>query len=357
MSSPAAPPPIADAPPAPAGVAAPVRLPPLAWLAWLVLSGLELRLWMLLHGHHWREQVMSAWGVTVGQPHWRVYQNRLGGPMLARLIDELSGWGPALAFAAALFAWIAARNLWVLWSGAQLGGAAAAGLRAMALTAAATLALSDPDWLYLWDFTDLLMFSALGWLVLGRQPLRRWLVWLAAAALCKESALFMAAALALTGLLAHDGARLRLGLRDRERLIAGVVAGLMIAALVEYLRSQLLVRETMPAAALRPGVVHGAWIHVPALANLRQLATNLVAPTLGQNWLIDVLVVAIPAALWRLRRRLDAEAAVLAATLLAMYASMLLFGVVNETRLYTALVPLAVYLDLGLRRAATAPDR
>ncbi len=332
------------------------QLPAGAWLAWLVASGLELRLVMLLHGHHFREQVMSAWGVTIGQPHWRVYQNRLGGPMLARAIADLTELNPALAFATALFAWIAVRNLWVLWSGAQLGGTTAAGLRAMALTAAGTLALSDPDWVYLWDYTDLLVFSGLGWLILGHKGPRHWLGWLAFAAICKESALFMAAALALTGLLFHDGQRLRVGLRDKRRVLAGIAAALAVAALVEYLRATLLVRETMPASALQPGVIHGSFIHIPFVANLKQLATNLVTPTAGQNWLIDVLIVAIPAGLWQLRRRLDGDQAVLAAVLLAMYLSMLVFGVVNETRLYTALVPLAVYLDLSLRQRRPTPE-
>lgn len=332
-----------------------LQLPAVAWLAWLVASGLELRLAMLLHGHHFRDQVMSAWGVTIGQPHWRVYQNRLGGPMLARAIADLTELNPALAFAIALFTLIAARNLWVLWSGAQLGGTTAAGLRAMGLTAVATLALSDPDWLYLWDYTDLLVFSGLGWLVLGRKEPRLWLIWLAFAAICKESALFIAAALALTGLLFHDGQRLRLGLRDKHRVLAGIIGALAVAGLVEYLRAMLLVRETMPASALQTGGIDASVIHIPLAANLKQLATNLVAPTVGQNWLVDILIVAIPAGLWHLRRRLDADQAVLAAVLLAMYLSMLMFGVVNETRLYTALVPLAVYLDLSLRQHRSTP--
>ncbi len=327
-------------------------LPARAWLAWAVLTGLEMRLLMLLHAGHWRDQALAAWGVTIGQPHWRVYQNRLGGPMLARMLSELGDWNPGVGLFGALLLLIALRNAWVLLSAAQLGGTAASGLRAMLLTSAGTLALSDPDWVYLWDYTDLLVFSGVAWLVLARRGPRAWLGWLVVALVCKESALFVALGLALTGLVRQGDQRLQWGLHDRQRLAAGAVAGLGGALLVEYLRSALLVKETMTQAAHQAGATYTGVAHLVVLANLEQLAKNLVAPTFGQNWLVTALVVAVPLVLWRLRRRLDAPAAVLALLLATMYLSMVLFGVVNETRLYTALVPLAVYLDLALNLRA-----
>lgn len=337
-------------------------LPARAWLWWAVLTGLELRLLMLLHAGHWRDQAMAAWGVTIGQPHWRVYQNRLGGPMLARVLSDLGGWNPGVGLFGALLILIALRNAWVLLSAAQLCGSVQSGVRAMALTAAGTLALSDPDWVYLWDYTDLLVFSGVAWLVLAGRGPRAWLGWLLGAAICKESVLFVAIGLSLTGLVRNQGQRLQWGVHDRQRLLTGVVAGIGGALLVEYLRSVLLVKETMTQAAHQAGAAYSGVAHLVVLANLEQLGKNLVAPTFGQNWLVTALVVAIPVILWRLRPRLDAPMAILALLMAAMYLSMLLFGVVNETRLYTALVPLAVYLDLALQRAAppaadaTLPD-
>lgn len=327
-------------------------LPARAWLGWAVLTGLELRLLMLLHAQHWRDQAMAAWGVTIGQPHWRVYQNRLGGPMLARVVSDLGDWNPGVGLFGALLILIGLRNAFVLLSAAQLAGSARGGLRAMALTAAGTLALSDPDWVYLWDYTDLLVFSGVAWLVLAGRGPRAWLGWLLAAAVCKESVLFVALGLGLTGLVRQRGQRLEWGLHDRQRLLAGAVAGLGGALLVEYLRSALLVKETMTQAAHQAGATYSGVAHLVVLANLEQLGKNLVAPTFGQNWLVTALVVAVPVILWRLRRRLTAPMAILAVLLAAMYLSMVLFGVVNETRLYTALVPLAVYLDLALQRSA-----
>lgn len=351
-------------PPQPAPVAAPRStgatwqpLPARAWLAVALLTGLELRLLMLLHAGHWRDQAMAAWGVTIGQPHWRVYQNRLGGPLLARLLSELGDWNPGVGLFGALLLLVALRNAWVLVSAAQLGGSVDAGLRAMALTAAGTLALSDPDWVYLWDYTDLLVFSGAGWLVLAGRGPRAWLALFLAALFCKESALFLALGLCLTGLIGQRDQRLSWGLHDRQRVAAGVLAGLGGALWVEYLRSALLVQETMTQAAHQVGATYTGLAHVVVVANLEQLVKNMVAPTFGQNWLVTALVVAVPWLLWRIRRRLDAPMTVLALLLAAMYLSMLVFGVVNETRLYTALVPLAVYLDLAMRRTAAPVTR
>ena len=331
-------------------------IPAYAWVALALLTGLELRLLMLLHAGHWRDQAMAAWGVTIGQPHWRVYQNRLGGPVLARLLSELGDWNPGVGLFAALLLLVALRNAWVLWSGTQLGGSVHAGLRAMTLVAAGTVALSDPDWVYLWDYTDLLVFSGTAWLILAGRGPRAWLIGFVGALLCKESALFVALGLCLTGLIREQDQRLRWGLHDRERVAAGIVAAIGGALLVEYLRSALLVQETMTQAAHQSSATYTGLAHIVVVANLEQLVKNLYVPTFGQNWLVTALVLAVPVLLLRIRRRLDAPMTVIALVLAALYLSMVFFGVVNETRLYTALVPLAVYLELALRRnsAATA---
>jgi hypothetical protein len=315
---------------------------------WWVLAGLavllslaEFRTVFLLHKPHLRQLAQAAWDVTLGQPHWREYQNRLLGPWLVRLSAGDAPGPFASAFVGALLLLTLAKNLLLLHLARLLGCGARRAAGAVLLGSALFLLLQDAQWLYLWDYLDVIVFSLFLYGVLAGRGSAWFALLFLPAILNRESGLFIALWLAMDGFtLREEGRWVFPRLRDRRRALLGACLLASGTAYILLTRSLLLVRETAPS--FNPAFAAERPLHLGA--NLRTLAFVFSGPGWdGAVLLLPFLVLGgAVAALLLLLPRTDDRQAKLALLALAVILSITLVGLINETRIFSMLISFAV---------------
>ena len=282
-------------------------------------------------------------GVVRGEPLWRVYQSRILAPYLVHALGAFAPLGVA-------YVWFA------------IGALFAAGFIVLALTdrlrdrdrppvvaflvhQVAFLFLLPCIWLYPWDLLALPLFAAFHYRVLARPGRIGLLLLFAVAVLNHEIALFMAAWLVLDPVVRYAAAR-----RSRARSPAarfdwptaalGIAAMIAGAAAVELLRRALLVREMPPSGGLPPHVVYGRSVHLAWAQNWDTLASSfrLSVPE-AFAFLIPLFLLAVLGLAIRLVALDWVRYGALAAITVGMVVSLLLFGLVFETRVLMPLVP------------------
>jgi hypothetical protein len=201
-------------------------------------------------------------------------------------------------------------------------------------------------WLYIWDCVDLLVFTLFSAFVCRGYRWPAFAALYAVAIANREGALFIALWLILDPLVRFALDRREGGPAparlDRAPLVAGVVLLGAGAALVEWLRDRLLVREVGPALV---GDVAGAGprFHWMLPDNLERLAEAWTAPSYTMGFLVPAGLLAFAAFCVVVARRDPYARGAAAAIQLAMVGAMVLFGVLFETRIYLVLLPFAVF--------------
>lgn len=282
-------------------------------------------------------------GVVDREPLWRVYQNRLLGPHLVRALSTVTAGGPAVAYALVMLLVLFLAGLSVLIFTWRLRDPQRTPLASLLLYQLCVILLLPCYWLYVWDILSLLLFTVFVGLVLLR-PGRVWFVLLYAIAVFNhEMAFFIAGWLILDPLVRHLAGRHAPGQRprfDRASLLTGsalLVAGI---ALVEGLRQALMIREMQPGLEVPPQVVYGKNFHFTLLNNLTAIGNCFDQvmqngfPVVVPLFLAFTVFVAV-----RLARMDLARFGALALVLLGMVGSLMLFGLVYETRVLLPLVP------------------
>ena len=196
----------------------------------------------------------------------------------------------------------------------------------------------QPTGFYLWDYFDVLFFTLFLFCVHLHRGNLSFSVLFLFALLNRESALF------LPIWLIFDGAELRprLRFRNRGRLFLGI--GLLVFGgfFLHFVRGALIDTETAFAtntnfAAERPCHLCG---------NVSRAAHAFAHPSWSLNFLQPLLVLLAFAALLVALRRVSAARARLLGLLLVMLASVPVFGLLSETRVYMMFLPFLVFLAL-----------
>lgn len=323
----------------------------------LAFALVNLRVVLLLMPKVLVRSAEVAAGVVDHEPLWRVYQSRLLGPHLAGITASLTGTNPAVATALVFLPALFLAFMGVLWSTRRLQDATRPPLATLLLFQACLLLLLPGYWLYIWDLLALAMFTAFVGMTLLR-PRRRWFVLLYAVAMLNhEMALFMAAWLALDPVMRHLAGRRGRGPStplERSSVLLGTALLVGGVVLAEGLRRVLMIRETQPGLQLPPEVVYGRSFHFTLFNNLASLR-NCLADNMQNGFPVVVplfLGLAVFVAL-RLLRQEPGRHGALAVVLLGMVASLLLFGLVYETRV---LLPLVPFVALNGWAALAGPD-
>jgi hypothetical protein len=241
-----------------------------------------------------------------------------------------------------MFVWLALFFAVVIAASLDLWGSSLAAVAAAGSAALLNAVLMQDEWLYPWDFIDLIVFAALTWAVLRRKPLAVIGGLIAIEIFNRESATIVAGWLALDGLLGlmRKNASTAERASARRRLATGVLLAAVSVATIETLRATLLVREVGPEIfpeAVGPGAFLGFKLGFNVYELKRWLLTqpNLMLPYV-------VLVGAIPVlgVLGVLSR--DTALRSVSLLFLILWIFTMLFGVVYETRIWLAFVPFLV---------------
>ncbi|MBL8861308.1 MAG: hypothetical protein JNK02_04775 [Planctomycetes bacterium] len=318
-----------------------------AYYGWALLIGLvTCKLFLGLHAPNWPDLADATWGVVEGHPRSTAFQSRLLGPHAVAGLSAL-GWAPESALRRFHVAGILGLFLLLARLLHLRGVAPGSALRHLATFALAFLGLQF-YWFHTWDTLDLLVFSVLAYGIFARKPVRFFLVLYPLALLNRESGLFVAVYIALEG-LEFDAARRRVRLVAPWRLWSGLALLALGIAWTAVARSTLIV-ATPEVSTGAPAFALGNELHV--WANLRNL---LWANFRGLQAVHSVFVIGVFASFaLRAGRFTDAQlkAFLLA---LALFANILVFGIVVETRVFFVLLPLLLFLWVDLEPADRTP--
>jgi hypothetical protein len=238
--------------------------------------------------------------------------------------------------------------------GARLGGRAGGVAALVTFHLAFALLLSRP-WLYVWDLGDAIVFLVFVDFVLAG---RRWPAYVALCAigvLNHEIASFIAAWLVLDPLVRwwrgrRRGADARLAWQP---MVAGAVTFVGSFVVVELLRSTLLVEQIGPKIFRDAPPEIGSSFYFTLGKNVEILGNMLTHFDYALPLIVPCFVaVAIGLAVWLAVRDPERFGA-LAVVYLGVIASLLVFGILVETRIYVVVIPLVVLAVA----AATSPDK
>lgn len=304
----------------------------------VVVAAVTFRgLYVMHSADNWQTLAQISQSVLDGTPYWRAYQNRLLGPAIIAALDAVTrDYGVALQLFN--FLGLLAQNLLLFALARAADAGRAAALLFCCLWSLAFLGLQD-YYFYPWDILDILILTFFAFSLVNE----RWLAWSVllypVALLNRESALFLPLGLVLLLLarISVEGFR-RGGRYYALRFTAGVAAILAGAAYTKFIRDVLFVTtggDTDPEHRVLGN-------HVYFGPNLHQL---LVDNWGSLNALVSLLV--IGGSLWCVVlffRNRDAGLRAGYALFLAMVYCVLMFGMVNEARLYIPLVSLFMFL-------------
>ncbi len=308
----------------------------------------QFRLILLLLDTDYTRSMEAAQGVVAGTPHWRVFQSRVLAPYAIQGMERLLGSYGAAYKAFCAGALVAAGYLaWTL--GRRVGGTLrSAGLGLLLFHVAFAFLLSRP-WLYAWDYVGAILFLLFVHFVASGRAWPWFAALCAVAAFNRESAYFIALWMLLDPVMRHfaparDGAPR--APFNRGMAAAGAVCLVGSAAVVEGLRRTLLVRELGPELFAKAPGQAGAYAHLQLRDNLTVIREQFgyQSPLLLFVGLIAVLSVA-------LARREPRRYAALGVVHLVVLGSLLVFGVVQESRIYIELIPMLVLGGVTLAAA------
>ncbi len=308
-----------------------------------------------MFGPQYELSVAAALGVTTGEPHWRVYQSRLLGPYLVKAVSLATG-SFTVAHALCTIVLLGASGFLVLAFLRRQRGTGWHALAGYFAFVFLVVCCFQRPWLYIWDFTGLLVFVLFNQFVAQRRGYRWFCALFLLALLDRETAGFIALWMILDPLVRvvlarrPDGSRGAFDLKMAGSGIALLGGGI---ALVEFLRSALLVREVGPSLV---GPVRGAGpsFHTMLPENIDQLVVALTSFRYSLSFLIPLLLAAYAAFAVRVAWRDPPERTAVAAVHLLMLASLAVFGILFETRVYLILLPFVVF-NLGPRSAVSLP--
>lgn len=293
------------------------------------------------HVGHLDDITASAWNVIAGTPYWRAQQNRLLGPyaVLAAswvLPSFLVAWKVVTG------AVLLVQSVLVYFILRRLEQNRVSALAGLGLYWFAFLVLQCPLY-YVWDQIDMLVFTLFAYGIVAAKPMPFHLVLFGVALLNRESALFIAVYIALSGIslgIAPPTFRVVLP----SRIVFGALLVAAGALYTHFVRHALFVGRldgTMDE-------VHAAiGNHVYLVENLQRIfGSNFTTTHFAVSITLLVGLVLLFRKLPSLRDA-DIKAALI---LLFMLAQTIVFGSVNETRLYFITIPFVLLLSLAPER-------
>jgi hypothetical protein len=209
------------------------------WAACLAFSLAQWSHAAFFFGNDVLRSVQAEQGVIDGFPHWRVFQSRVLGPWVEKIVSLPFGSDLLLGHIVVAVVMLTLCGAVMFYAGRAVGGRQAGWSSLLAFQVLFALVMARP-WLYAWDYFVLLVAAAFLLLGIRRAPWWSFLLLMGVAFFNHESALFIGVWMVAKA-LADAWAERRLP--DWQMLGGGVLGSVAGILLTEYLRSALLVRE------------------------------------------------------------------------------------------------------------------
>jgi hypothetical protein len=320
------------------------------YLLWIVASAgvalAQFRLVVLIQGHQYAESIDAALGVINGVPHWANYQSRILGPYTVRFLATFTDGNFVLAHVVFLILTTMVAGLLFLQLTTRRFGAQA-GWAAFIAFHLGFAALLNERWLYAWDHYSIIVFTLFVYFVYAAKDWRWFTALYAVALFNRESALFIAMWMVLQPICRvciEHGREKRWQGFDRTMCAAGVLCGVIGLFILRLLRQSLLIHE----AGRAPGIVHNyiiAWDR-----NVADMAGTL-ATNFGMQLVCPAFLALTAVIAFLLAQRNPGRFLAIGITHIALCVSIVIFGVLTETRVMLELVPFVVFGLIWLNTA------
>jgi hypothetical protein len=317
------------------------------YLLWIVASAgmalAQFRLVVLIQGRQYQESIDAALGVINGVPHWANYQSRILGPYTVRFLTTFTDGNFVLAHVVFLMLTTLAAGLLFLKLATRRFGAQA-GWAAFTFFHLGFAALLNERWLYAWDHYSIIVFTLFVYFVYAAKDWRWFAALYTIALFNRESALFIAMWMVLQPICRvciEHGREKRWQGFDRAMCAAGVLCGVIGLFIMHLLRQALLIHE----AGRAPGIVHNyiiAWDR-----NVTDMASTLGA-NFGMQLVCPAFLALTAVIAFVLVRRNPARFLAMGITHIALCVSIVIFGVLTETRVMLELLPFVIFGLLSL---------
>jgi hypothetical protein len=275
----------------------------------------------------------ASFRVTTGHPLFKMWQSRVLGPYTIKALTFGSlDYVRAHILFQIIMVTIAAFLCWRL--GRKYGGSDQSALLALTLFVMCCALLLSPP-LYSWDFIDIIVFMLFIDFVLCGMSLHWFVGLFAIAILNRDSAVFIALWLILDPLVRFFYQRrykLPSASLDWRRMLAGAVCIATGFLTVELLRRTLLIEANFSTNSY-PSVLQ---------LNIDVLKHSLTRFTPDYTFLVPVFLATVAALGACVVRRDPQRFLALYLVELSFMASLFVFGILYETRIYLALVPFVV---------------
>lgn len=309
----------------------------------LIVFAISLMVYQIirqLYDPYWQELADSTFRVLAGKPDWLAYQNRLLAPFL---VSVITSFGVSQVSALKIFVLFMAVGqnvlLFLLFSTSKEASRNAI----FAVLAYTILFLFVQEYrLYPWDYADIFLFTFFAWGVFERKSLLFFVLLFFVAILNRESALFISLYMALDA-FEIDG---KLILKSKTKLITGIALTIAGILFVIAIREFLFISQPGGFNDSKHELIGN---HFNLLKNLNALFVGNIASFQILNSLF--LLGSMGYVLTFLKHKWKAVL-----IYLVLLLNILIFGVVNESRLYGILLPFLIFFlfDFGDSKAETA---
>ncbi len=192
------------------------------------------------------QNILAAKGILEGYPPWKIYQSRVLGPSIALSLQKILGISFDKAYLLTMFFLLVSFFGILMFIVLSMKNSFWESLSISFSVAFLNVLLMRGDWLYLWDFIDLTVFSLLIWAVLTGRSKKVIVVLILVEALNRNVALILAGWWMLDALLVfrrESGKWPRLIWKvERSQLFSSLVLIVGVFTVIQLLQTWLFIK-------------------------------------------------------------------------------------------------------------------
>ncbi len=314
----------------------------------LLMTFLEIKLVSLIHNEHYKDLVHAAYGVVMGKPHWRAYQNRLLGPCLVQLVSQVTGWTFQRTFSLFVNATVALANFISFYAVLDLTKNRRISLKYAFYYSLFFLALQDNHWLYLWDLINLSLFFMFAYGIFKNWKMRFFAYLFVVCLLNREDALFVALWLVIDAFTYNrkllKDFKAECSIINRSQLFIGIFLIVVGIVYTKFIRDLLFVESSLNGIGL--DLRHAAiGEHITFFTNIAYLFNFWQQNNLN---IIPAYICIVLTIYLCIKLRHDEFLKKIGWLFACMSISIFAFGRIGETRVFFMLIPFIMIINLKL---------
>tara|TARA_Y100000589_G_scaffold322195_1_gene354730 strand:- start:435 stop:1490 length:1056 start_codon:yes stop_codon:yes gene_type:complete len=304
------------------------------------ISICTFKMLMIRHWPHIDLLTSAALGVTEGKPHWLAYQNRLLGPYSILGLSNLIGISFKTAWT--IFHAITIQIFCILcfWIFKREGLRISYAINYLIVFLFAFLSLQF-NWFFPWDTIDLILFTCFAYGIAKSFPIPYFLAIFVIGIFNRESALLIAIYLMLDAFTLVKG-NFSIQFTKPKSFLTGISILPIGIIYTKYIRELLFISKPDGLPDIKHELIGN---HIYFLRNLKELFfynfTNI-------NFLVSIfLIVSFGYFLGNFLRMNDCQLKLLIMSLI-IFLNIIIFGILNETRMYFIILPFFLFLWMSM---------